>query len=242
MDSRAKQRLTGAVILVALFVLLVPELLTGPRVADTPEGAPADEGMRRYTIDLDASAPPARPDNAAAQAPVVLPPVAGDRAQPGRGGRTSCARAGRSRDRRHAARRTAEADRSEPACSNAVGANAVRSDAGTHSSASGGARQLRGAARHLRQPRKCRPTGSRHERQGFRCLRCPIYQRRARALSGTRRTYARPGRGGGPGCTTAAHRPVGQHRADFVNSGSYLAAYAGKRRVQCGACFEGVAA
>ena len=31
MDSRAKQRLTGAVILVALFVLLVPELLTGPR-------------------------------------------------------------------------------------------------------------------------------------------------------------------------------------------------------------------
>ena len=32
MDSRAKQRLTGAVILVALFVLLVPELLTGPRV------------------------------------------------------------------------------------------------------------------------------------------------------------------------------------------------------------------
>ena len=83
MDSRAKQRLTGAVILVALFVLLVPELLTGPRVADTPEGAPTDEGMRRYTIDLDASAPPARPDNAAAQAPVVLPPVAGDRAQPG---------------------------------------------------------------------------------------------------------------------------------------------------------------
>ena len=61
MDSRAKQRLTGAVILVALFVLLVPELLTGPRVADAPEGAPTDEGMRRYTIDLDASAPPAQP-------------------------------------------------------------------------------------------------------------------------------------------------------------------------------------
>ena len=30
MDSRAKQRITGAVILVAAFVLLVPELLTGP--------------------------------------------------------------------------------------------------------------------------------------------------------------------------------------------------------------------
>ena len=42
MDSRAKQRLTGAVILVALFVLLVPELLTGPRVTDATEGAPTD--------------------------------------------------------------------------------------------------------------------------------------------------------------------------------------------------------
>jgi DedD protein len=83
MDSRAKQRLTGAVILVALFVLLVPELLTGPRVADAPEGSPTDEGMRRYTIDLDASAPSAQHDNAAAQPPVVLPPVADDRAQPG---------------------------------------------------------------------------------------------------------------------------------------------------------------
>jgi DedD protein len=83
MDSRAKQRLTGAVILVALFVLLVPELLTGPRVPDTHEGAPTDEGMHRYTIDLDASAPRAQPDNAAAQAPVALPPVADNRAQPG---------------------------------------------------------------------------------------------------------------------------------------------------------------
>jgi DedD protein len=83
MDSRAKQRLTGAVILVALFVLLVPELLTGPRVADAPEGAPTDEGMRRYTIDLDASAPPAQANHSAAAPAVALPPVADDRAQPG---------------------------------------------------------------------------------------------------------------------------------------------------------------
>jgi DedD protein len=83
MDSRAKQRLTGAVILVALFVLLVPALLTGPRQADAPEGAPTDEGMRRYTIDLDAAAPPAQPDNSAAQPPVMLPPVADQRAKPG---------------------------------------------------------------------------------------------------------------------------------------------------------------
>jgi DedD protein len=75
MDSRAKQRLTGAVILVALFVLLVPELLTGPRNAGGD--APSEEGMRRYTIDLDAPAgaslpaTPVEPDRA-----VVLPPVA----------------------------------------------------------------------------------------------------------------------------------------------------------------------
>jgi DedD protein len=83
MDSRAKQRLTGAVILVALFVLLVPELLTGPREADVPAGAAADEGMRRYTIDLDATAPPAQSEISPAQPAVVLPPVADDLAKPG---------------------------------------------------------------------------------------------------------------------------------------------------------------
>ena len=77
MDSRAKQRLTGAVILVALFVLLVPELLTGPRATDVPAGTPTDEGMRRYTIDLSASTPAAHPDNSGATQPAVaLPPVA----------------------------------------------------------------------------------------------------------------------------------------------------------------------
>ena len=77
MDSRAKQRLTGAIILVALFVLLVPELLTGPRKAGGD--APSEEGMRRYTIDLDAPAsgtPPAAPGEPAGA--VELPPVAED--------------------------------------------------------------------------------------------------------------------------------------------------------------------
>ena len=80
MDSRAKQRLTGAVILDALFVLLVPELLTGPRGADPPSGAPSDEGMRRYTIDLDASSPAAPAANASPPPAVALPQV---RAVPG---------------------------------------------------------------------------------------------------------------------------------------------------------------
>jgi len=54
MESRAKQRLTGAVILVALFVLLVPELLTGPRDAHPPAAPTNEEGLRSYTIELDA--------------------------------------------------------------------------------------------------------------------------------------------------------------------------------------------
>jgi DedD protein len=75
MDSRGKQRLTGAIILVALFVLLVPELLTGPRNASGD--APNEEGMRRYTIDLDAPAGSAQPMAPAERAPAVaLPPVA----------------------------------------------------------------------------------------------------------------------------------------------------------------------
>jgi DedD protein len=83
MDSRAKQRLTGAVILVALFVLLVPELLTGPRDAETPEGAPDDEGMRSYTIDLDPASQASQPKVSPAPPAVALPQVVDSRAQPG---------------------------------------------------------------------------------------------------------------------------------------------------------------
>jgi cell division septation protein DedD len=72
MDSRAKQRLTGAIILVALFVLLVPELLRGPRNAGTPDTA-AEEGMRRYTIDLNAANPTTPPPDSLAAPPVALP-------------------------------------------------------------------------------------------------------------------------------------------------------------------------
>lgn len=72
MDSRAKQRLTGAIILVALFVLLVPELLTGPKNA--AQAPPAEEGMRSYTIDLDA--PAASPAQPPTESVVALPPVA----------------------------------------------------------------------------------------------------------------------------------------------------------------------
>lgn len=76
MESRAKQRLTGAVILVALFVLLVPELLTGPRDSHPAADTPADEGLRRYTIDLDAQESAGQPMAPAGNdAPVALPEV-----------------------------------------------------------------------------------------------------------------------------------------------------------------------
>jgi DedD protein len=53
-ESRLKERLTGAVILVALIVLLVPELLSGPGVTAQPARATDEDGapMRSYTIDL----------------------------------------------------------------------------------------------------------------------------------------------------------------------------------------------
>jgi DedD protein len=77
MDSRAKQRLTGAVILVALFVLLVPELLTGPGKEAAPPGATDDAGMRRYEIELKAPTGNSQPMSAPQEAPAVaLPPVA----------------------------------------------------------------------------------------------------------------------------------------------------------------------
>ena len=78
MESRAKQRLTGAVILVALFVLLVPELLlTEPRDARPPADNSSDEGLRRYTIDLDAQDGGGQPMAPASNdAPVALPEVA----------------------------------------------------------------------------------------------------------------------------------------------------------------------
>jgi DedD protein len=59
MESRAKQRLTGAVILAALFVLLVPELLTGPKSASEPVAPAEEEGLRSYTIDIDGKTPAA---------------------------------------------------------------------------------------------------------------------------------------------------------------------------------------
>jgi DedD protein len=78
MDSRAKQRLTGAIILATLFVLLVPELLTGPKPASSPVAPAEEEGLRSYTIDIDGKSPPAPPaTNPAPTSPVGAPAASG---------------------------------------------------------------------------------------------------------------------------------------------------------------------
>ncbi len=59
-----KERLTGAIIVVALLVLLVPELLTGPEPRSPAQAAGAEgTQLRSYTIDLqaDGTGQPGRP-------------------------------------------------------------------------------------------------------------------------------------------------------------------------------------
>lgn len=56
METRVKERLTGALILVALLVIVVPEMLSGPDVppAAQPDQEAADDGppLRSYTMEL----------------------------------------------------------------------------------------------------------------------------------------------------------------------------------------------
>jgi DedD protein len=51
MDRRVKERLVGATILVVVMVLLVPELLSGPKPSAVPVSNPA-EPVRNVTVDL----------------------------------------------------------------------------------------------------------------------------------------------------------------------------------------------
>jgi DedD protein len=81
MENRLKERLTGAAILVALIVLVVPELFHGQREAAPggAHGAPDGPAVRSYVIDLkesaahDASPPEAQP--AAPASPAATPPA-----------------------------------------------------------------------------------------------------------------------------------------------------------------------
>ncbi|MFO1394936.1 MAG: SPOR domain-containing protein [Steroidobacteraceae bacterium] len=50
MDEALKARLIGAAVLVAIAVVLVPELLSGRHVAQAAADAPVDKGLRKFTI------------------------------------------------------------------------------------------------------------------------------------------------------------------------------------------------
>jgi DedD protein len=86
MDRRVKERLVGASILVALIVLIVPALLSGPAPGPAPAAsapglpvsASAPEPIRNVTVDLTTSKPPALEpagDAAAASAPSSAQPL-----------------------------------------------------------------------------------------------------------------------------------------------------------------------
>jgi cell division septation protein DedD len=91
LEQQAKERLTGGVILVVLLVLLVPELLTGPRPVLPPIPAQPDQApMRSYTLELGeapranrgpvaastTTTPPAADPVAVSSAPVSSAPAA----------------------------------------------------------------------------------------------------------------------------------------------------------------------
>jgi len=83
-----KERLTGAIILVALFVFLVPELLTGPKSASAPPPAGTvsnsseDPPLRSYTINLADDAHHAATGGSGPAMPQPSAPGQADAAQP----------------------------------------------------------------------------------------------------------------------------------------------------------------
>jgi DedD protein len=87
MDFLLKQRLVGAIVLVALGVIFIPMLLEGPNSELVPEMAPLPELTgQRSSIELgrfpDAGDVPAEADVAVLQTDVVVPPNQGADLQP----------------------------------------------------------------------------------------------------------------------------------------------------------------
>jgi DedD protein len=95
MDRRVKERLIGASILVVLIVLVVPELLSGPKPAQSPHpmlpAAAASEPNRTVLVDLstskpatatEAEEPTSQPASAAAITPTRAEPAATAAAAP----------------------------------------------------------------------------------------------------------------------------------------------------------------
>jgi DedD protein len=83
MERRAKERLIGASILVVLIVLIVPELLSGPKpepvaapLPQLPAAASSAEPTRTVTVDLATSKPPALVEGEAGAPAASAEPVA----------------------------------------------------------------------------------------------------------------------------------------------------------------------
>lgn len=80
MDRRVKERLIGASILVVLIVLVVPELLSGPKPAPPPPAvlpaAAVSEPNRTVTVDLSTSKSAAAPEQQAMDEPASAASVA----------------------------------------------------------------------------------------------------------------------------------------------------------------------
>ena len=74
MDEQLKTRLIGAVVLVVIAVLLIPELLSGRKAATAPPAdVAAERGTRTYTIDLGSGALPAPGSGNTTPPPVARP-------------------------------------------------------------------------------------------------------------------------------------------------------------------------
>lgn len=88
MDSSLKQRLVGAIVLIALAVIFLPMLVKGPApdsgVADVPLDIPAEPGAASATRDLSLTEPAAAPQGGAVGMPAATP--AASSPEPARGG------------------------------------------------------------------------------------------------------------------------------------------------------------
>ena len=86
MDSSLKQRLVGAVVLIALAVIFLPMLVKGPApdsgVSDVPLDIPAEPKADAATRDLPLTAPGAMPEGGAVGMPAATPEPAATEPDP----------------------------------------------------------------------------------------------------------------------------------------------------------------
>lgn len=86
-ETHVKERLTGALILVALLVILVPEILPGP-VADRaatdsgPDAAAEGPPLRSFSLELGSNGRPVESDQSALAPQAVAPPQDATRSSP----------------------------------------------------------------------------------------------------------------------------------------------------------------